>query len=186
MGLKTPRSADLSRAQLSASQQTFLTFRRRRRRLRSTFTLFWLRGGQKRADQPGLWGCPDPAKQGLKPPLNVRGRGGESPINRAKFRRRAKFSAQSPSSPPDGPGAQHGERRRSNFCFKSIFSERCAHSPCVRSARAQACGSELKTRGKRAAVLFFFFFRLRVKKFEWKWLQSEQERHAVVLSLSGC
>lgn len=136
MGLKTPRSADLSRAQLSASQQTFLTFRRR---LRSTFTLFWLRGGQKRADQTGLWGCPDPAKQGLKPPLNVRGRGREKvPSTEQSFGDAQSFRRSRRAALPTAPGLS------TESDAAPTFASNPSSPRGVRTHRA--CGARARTR----------------------------------------
>lgn len=49
-----------------------------------------------------------------------------SPINRAKFRRRSKFPAQSPQQPSRRSGAQQGQQHGSNLFLKSIFPGRCA------------------------------------------------------------
>lgn len=177
MGLKTPRSADLSRAQLSASQQTFLTFRRRR--LRSTFTLFWLRGGQNAQTELDSGAVQIPQTRTEAAAERARKRR-KVPSTEQSFGDAQSFRRSRPAALPTCPGLSTESDAAPTFA-SNPSSPRGAHSPCVR-ARAHACGSELR----RVEASRRPFFPTARKKFEWKWLQSEQERHAVVLSLSGC
>lgn len=151
MGFKTPRSADLSRAQLSASQQTFLTFRRRRR-LRSTFTLFWLRGGQNAQTKldSGVVQIPQTRTEAAAERARRRRK---VPSTEQSFGDAQSFRRSRRAALPTAPGSARRATPLQLLLQIHLLREVRTHRACE-CARARVW-IRTKTRGSEPASLFF-------------------------------
>lgn len=136
--IESPGSAQKRRSQPSAAVSVTTNFSYLSPPPPLHFHTFLLEGRSKRADQTGGLGLSRSRKQGLKPPLKVRGRGGKShQPSKVSETRKVFFRRSRPSSPPDGPGLSTESDAAPTFASNPSCPEMVrTHRACER-ARAR-------------------------------------------------